>query len=338
MVDAPSIVVAGAGSIGCYVGGMLAVSGRKVTLVARPRISAEIKSHGLTLTNLDGSVMRASPQDLVATETPAAFADADVVLVTVKSRDTAAIASQIRDHAPKTATIVSLQNGVKNAEVLRSVLDGWDIRAAMVPYNVVPLGQGGYHRATDGDTVVEAGPGQIGALLSMPTIPMQESNDIVGVQWGKFLINLNNALNALSGLPLQTQLRNRAWRRLMAAQWTEALAVLRANGIDPRPTTPLPVAAVPFVLRLPTAMFQRIAGAMLQIDPQARTSMSYDLIEGRPTEIDVLQGEIVRLGKACGRPTPINGMVADVIRSAEIAGQGLPNISPSALWAELNGK
>lgn len=74
---------------------------------------------------------------------------------------------------------------------------------------------------------------------------------------------------------------------------------------------------------------------MLRIDPQARTSMAYDLMQGRPTEVDALQGEVVRLARAVGLPAPINAMVLDVLRSAEIAGEGLPDLSPAALRAEL---
>ncbi len=74
---------------------------------------------------------------------------------------------------------------------------------------------------------------------------------------------------------------------------------------------------------------------MVKIDPQARASMSYDLMDGRPTEIDVLQGEIVRLGASLGVPTPINATVADVLRTAEEAGEGLPNLTAAALRSEI---
>ena len=121
----------------------------------------------------------------------------------------------------------------------------------------------------------------------------------------------------------------------MADQWVEALQIIHRCGFRPVSSTPVSVKVIPWVLRLPTVVFTRLAGAMLKIDPQARTSMAYDLMEHRPTEIDALQGEIVRMGAEIGMPTPINAMVMDVVRTAEEAGEGLPNLSPQALRREL---
>jgi 2-dehydropantoate 2-reductase len=333
--DAPHIVIAGAGSIGCFIGGMLAAGGRRVTLLARPRIAAEIRSHGLTLTDLDGMAINIGTDDLQVTEDASCLQEADLVLVTVKSRDTAAIGKLIDIHAPADATVISLQNGIGNAQVLRAALPGRDLRAGMVPFNVVPMGQGCYHRAVEGDIVIEAGPHSLAQVLAVSGMDCRESGDIVNIQWGKFLVNLTNALNALSGLPLYQQLQDRQWRRLMADQWAEALRILRAQGIRPVSSTPLPVLLIPWVLRLPTGLFTRIASRMLHIDPQARTSMSYDLMEGRPTEIDALQGEVLRRAAALGLAAPINAMVVDVMQTAERAGEGLPDLSPKALRAEL---
>ena len=332
----PHIVVAGAGSIGCFIGGLLAAAGRNVTLLVRPRIAAEIRAHGLTLTDLDGMAVQVRADAIGLSEDPVCMEEADVVLVTVKSRSTDALGREIAQHAPRHAPVVSLQNGVTNAEVLRKRLPGRDVRAGMVAFNVVPMGQGCYHRAVEGDVVVEAGPGDLAAVMQAPGLECVESRDIESVQWGKFLMNLNNALNALSGLPLQEQLKNRGWRRLMAEQWAEAYSVLKACGIKPKSFTPVPVGALPLVLRLPNAIFLRLASAMLKIDPQARASMSYDLMEGRPTEIDALQGMVVRKGAEAGVPTPINAMVVDVMKTAELAEEGLPNLTPESLRAELS--
>ncbi|MDF3415766.1 2-dehydropantoate 2-reductase [Sulfitobacter sp. M57] len=331
----PHIVVAGAGSIGCFVGGLLAAAGCNVTLLARPRIAAEIRAHGLTLTDLDGMAVRVGADEIGVRTEPSALATADVVLVTVKSRDTEAIGALIDTHAGRAAQVVSLQNGVTNAPELCRLLAALDVRAGMVPFNVVPMGQGCYHRAVAGDIVIEAGAGDLASVLSVPGLVCTESREIENVQWGKFLMNLNNALNALSGMPIQAQLKNRDWRRLMADQWSEALRVIQRHGIRPMSSTPVPVSMIPWVLRLPTGVFTRVAAAMLRIDPQARTSMSYDLMEGRATEIDALQGVVVRMGQTLGIATPINAMVWDVMCAAELAGEGLPDLTPQALRREL---
>jgi 2-dehydropantoate 2-reductase len=318
------IVIAGAGAIGCFVGGLLAAAGHRVTLLARPRVIEEITIHGLTLTDFSGMHVNVDGGELGLAEDVTCLSHADLVLVTVKSGDTADIADVIKRHALQTAPVISLQNGLTSAVTLKEVLPERDVRPAMVPFNVVPQGQGVFHRATSGDIVIGDGPGGWAAVLTVPHLAVTERADIEAVQWGKFLINLNNALNALSGLPLQEQLRNRDWRRLMADQWAEALRVLRAQGIAPASTTPVSVGMIPWILRLPTWLFTRVAASMLTIDAAARTSMSHDLMAHKPTEIDALQGEVVRRGMDVHIATPINAAVLSLVAKASNAAKGLP--------------
>lgn len=158
-------------------------------------------------------------------------------------------------------------------------------------------------------------------------------DNITGVQWGKLLVNLNNALVALSNLPLREQLSQRPWRALFADQWREALRVVKAEGIDPVSTTPLPASLTPFILKLPDALFQRIAASMVKIDPTARSSMWEDLQRGRRTEIDHLQGLIVTLAERHGLQAPLAARIVKLIRSAEQAGKGSPGLAPEQIRA-----
>ncbi len=174
----------------------------------------------------------------------------------------------------------------------------------MVPFNVVQTrevdGRPRFHRATSGKVLIGTGIAGLRSLLDVPGLAVGEQADIKAVQWGKLLFNLNNALNALSGLPLATQLADRRWRRLLAAQIEEALAVLRASGIRPARIESVPPGLIPFILRLPDAVFRVAARRMLAIDPQARSSMWEDLERRRSTEIDHLQGAIVTLAARGG--------------------------------------
>jgi 2-dehydropantoate 2-reductase len=225
------IVVAGAGSIGCFVGGLLAAAGRNVTLLARRRVIEEIHANGLHLTSLEGGDWRVAAPAIGLMEAPAAMAGAKIVLVTVKSLDTAAMADLIAAHAPADAVIVSLQNGVDNVPLLRERLPGRRVLAGMVPFNVVSMGGGHVHRATSGDIVLERDDADTAAQLSVPGLAIIPSDRMTDVQWGKLLFNLNNAINALSNLPLREQLSQRPWRRILAAQMAEALAAMKAAGI-----------------------------------------------------------------------------------------------------------
>lgn len=314
---APRIVIAGAGAIGCYVGGVLAQGGLEVSFLGRAPVLDSLRSTGLTLSDYTGSKITIAAPGLDLHETPEALAQADLILVCVKSAATAEMAAQIAAHARPEAIIISLQNGMGHADTLRAALPGRDIRAGMVPFNVVPLAPGHYHRASSGDIVIAAGAGALDETMRAAGLQVTQSEEIEAVQWGKFLLNLNNAVNALSGLSLHDQLLSRPWRLLMADQMSEALRVLRAHGCAIRPTTPVPAALVPHVLRLPTPLFRRLAAKMLTIDPQARTSMAYDLDTGRPTEIDALQGRIIAMGREKSIPTPITTALHTAVRAAE---------------------
>lgn len=335
------IVIAGAGAIGCFCGGLWAAAGHSVTLLGRGRILGPIAQRGLRLTDYAGLDQRVEARQLRCSEDPAVLAEADLVVVAVKSNGTAAMGQLIAQYAPPNAPVLSFQNGVTNVDLLRQMLPGRDLRAAMVPFNVVPAAppeaaEGaavlpGYHRASSGEILIAEGSGHWARFLTVPGLPVGETPDITGVQWGKLLINLNNALNALSGLPLKTQLQSRAWRRLMADQMSEALRVMRAAGLRPVSTTPLPAWTIPHILRLPNWAFTRIAAQMLTIDPAARSSMAQDLLQGRITEVDALQGEIQRLGLAHGVATPVCDVVIQLIRQAEMKKTGLPKLQPGQI-------
>ena len=326
------IVVAGAGSIGCFVGGLLAAANRRVSLLARPHVIVEIENNGIRLTSFEGLERRVAPHEVSLSGDPSILGDAGVVLVTVKSTDTVDIADQIARYASPEAAIVSLQNGVGNVAVLRQRLPGRRVLAAMVPFNVIALGDGRFHRATSGDIVVERDDElDTAALLSAPGLGMRSTNNIVGVQWGKLLINLANAINALSDLPLREQLAQRPWRMLLADQMAEALTAMKAEGIKPVSATPAPPSLAPHLLRLPDMLFELILGRTMKIDHKARSSMWEDLQRGRRTEIDFLQGVIVQLAERHGLRAPLSRRVVALIKSAEFAGKGSPGLTPEQI-------
>jgi 2-dehydropantoate 2-reductase len=331
MISDRPICVAGAGSIGCFVGGMYAAAGRRVALLARPRVIGEIGGHGLRLTDFDGLERRIGAERLTLSENPSILSEAGAVLVSVKSADTAAVADLIAQHAPPDAVIISLQNGVGNVPALRQRLPGRRVLAGMVPFNVVARGEGHFHRATSGDIVIEQDEAGTANVLSVPGLKMRPTPDIAGVQWGKLLINLNNALNALSDLPLRQQLAQRGWRRLFADQMAEGLEVVKAEGIRPVSSTPVPAGLTPHLLRLPDAVFTTLLRGAMKVDPEARSSMWEDLQRGRRTEIDYLQGVIIAIAEKHGLQVPLSRRVLALVKAAEAAGKGAPGLTPEQI-------
>ena len=326
-----TIGVAGAGSIGCFVGGMLLAGGRRIALLARPRVIAEIEADGLRPTSFEGFDRTITANAFTLSDNPSIFADAGVVLVTVKSADTLEMADIIARSAPPDVVVVSLQNGVGNVEVLRNRLPGRHVLGGMVPFNVIALGKGRFHRATSGDIVIEQDDAGSAEKLSVPGLKMRATDNIDGVQWGKLLVNLNNALNALADLPLRKQLAQRPWRALFADQMVEGLAAIRAEGITPVSPTPIPARWMPPLLRLPDAIFEAMLGRTMKIDPEARSSMWEDLQRGRRTEIDYLQGVITGIAERRGLDAPLSHRIVALIREAEADGKGSPGLSPEQI-------
>jgi 2-dehydropantoate 2-reductase len=169
--------------------------------------------------------------------------------------------------------------------------------------------------------------------LGVTGVPVAERGDMTGVLWGKLLLNLNNALNALAGVPLAAELADRRWRRLLARQIDEGLAVLKAAGIRPAPIEKVPPRAVPRILRLPDWLFRRVARSMLAIDPEARSSMWEDLGARRPTEIDHLQGAILALAAKTGVRVPLTRRIVELVKAAEAARAGSPRLAPERIGA-----
>ncbi|GAA0270030.1 2-dehydropantoate 2-reductase [Cryptosporangium japonicum] len=329
------IVVLGAGLIGLYVGGALHASGAEVALIGRERMRRFTEAP-LALTDLDGGRTEIPAGALDYSLDPTALADAGLVLLAVKSADTGAAADLLAAHAPQRPVVLSLQNGVGNVDVLQTRLPDYEIVPGMVPFNVVSPSPGRLHRATEGGLMA----GRTHALdewlpaFAAAGLPVTLRADFAPVQWGKMLLNLNNAVNALAGVPLRAELSQRAYRRVLALLVEEALAVLRAAGIRPARVTKVPPGALPTLLRVPDALFTRLAGAMLRIDPEARSSMAEDLDAGRRTEVEYLNGAVVRLAERAGVDAPVNRKVVALVHAAEE--HGAPSLTGAQLLAEVS--
>jgi 2-dehydropantoate 2-reductase len=325
----PHIVVHGAGSIGCFVGGAWLAAGLDVAFLGRERLKTEIAEHGLTLGDPDGWHIRFEP-DRVTFDTKAAMLrKADIVLLTVKSVGTAVAAKEIGRHLRKGATVISLQNGISNAETLRALLPRHEIVQAMVPYNVVHLGPGRWHRATDGDLYAEDNETMRGLAARIGDRPgrLKLSGDMPAVAWSKLLLNLNNALNALSGLTYLEELKQRDYRRVFAAAIVETLDLLERAGIAPAKIGAVGPRLLPHVIGSPDFVFNNLFLRVQKIDPKGRGSMADDFDAGRPTEVDYLNGEVVKLAERLGRKAPVNQAIVGLVKQAEAGVQRSWNAS-----------
>jgi 2-dehydropantoate 2-reductase len=325
------IAVFGAGSIGCFVGGSLLAAGNDVRLIGRERMQAQLQQHGLILTDWQGRRHTLEPQQIRYATDASALGDADLILVTVKSAATPDAARHIAQHAKPGALVISLQNGIGNDDLLRATLPRQTVLGGMVPFNVVQMGAGRLHRGTEGELAIQAAPVLAAwqAEFARAGLPLSSPADFRALQWGKLLLNLNNPVNALANIPLKAELEQRAFRQCLAALIEEALGVLQQAGIVPARVAAVPAWALVPLLRLPNGLFRLIAGSMLKIDPEARSSMWEDLQAGRTTEIDYINGAVVQLAQQLGIHAPRNQKIIELIRQAEQHG------APSADGAQL---
>lgn len=312
------IVILGAGSIGCYVGGRLAAAGANICFIGRPRMQAIVQDNGLQLSHFNQSQVRVSAKQFEFTTDADRLAAADIVILTVKSQDTAAAAKQLKNKLKARATVISLQNGVCNVARLQELLNNVKIVGGMVPFNVVNQGQGRFHCGTEGNLCMQSAdlPNKLLRYFDKAGLAVTQYKDIEAVQWGKLLMNLNNALNALSDMPLQQQLSDRHYRRVLALCIAEALHCMDKAKIKPVRVGKVMPRMLPFALRLPDNIFQLLAKGMLKMDPEARSSMWEDLQAQRQPEIDYLNGAIVLLGKQTGIATPINQKIVALVGEA----------------------
>lgn len=305
----------GGGAVGCYFGGMLARAGAPVTLIARAQHVAEIKRRGLRFEGLHFQ------EDIpMAAETNvAAVRGAQVLLFSVKSLDTEAAAQSLAAHLDPDAIVLGLQNGVDNIERIRRHLPN-PVIPAVVYVAAAMAGPGVVRHTGRGDLVIGAldrpgsgaslPPGsleEVAALFARADIPCRISENIEGELWAKLLMNCAyNAISALGRAQYGRIAATPAALEVMKAAVREVLAVARADGV----TLP-PGDLVDAACRLADAM----AGAT--------SSTAQDIARGKRTEIDYLNGYVVRRGEARGVPTPVNQTLHALVKLLEDAG-GMP--------------
>lgn len=335
----PHIAILGAGSIGCYIGGCLRKAGARVTFIGRQRMGQQLHENGMHLSDWRGRNSQLPSQEINFTLSIDVLAEADYVLVAVKSGDTYQVATTISRVVNPKAIIISLQNGVRNAQILRESLPQHVVLKGMVPFNVISAGNGKFHCGTEGDLIIEEHP-QVEALLGVfenAQLPVTRSTNLTAIQWGKLLMNLNNSVNALSGIPLRDQIDDPRFRKITALSQKEALRLLKQAGISPARVGKVSPILLPLILGLPNWIFRHIAGAMLKIDPEARSSMYEDLQLCRNTEVDFINGEIVALARSMNLSAPVNQAIVELVHQAQQQKAGSPMIRADDLFQRLTG-
>lgn len=328
------VAILGAGSIGCWIGGHLIKGGADVTLIGRARYAADIAKHGLRLTHFERPEIHLEAVDFQTD--PAALKGAEIIALCVKSQDTHSAAQQILKFAP-TACVVSFQNGIRNPETLSGILPPETIVPAIVPFNVTPTQPGGFHCGTTGALMIETGRSIEALELALEAAgqPVEMRDSLISDQWAKMIVNLNNGLNTLSGGPLKDGLLQRDYRRALAACVEEAMEIAQKNSVEVGTFNGRAPSMLVKTLRMPNWIYRIIMQSLVKIDAKARSSMLDDLEGGKLSEIEYLQGEIVKQAEKIGAAAPHNRAILDAVQDAFAKGKS-PQMSGAAILALLN--
>lgn len=292
------VAVMGAGAVGCYFGGMLARAGHDVTLIARPQHVEAIRRDGLRMEtkSFDEQVRLAAVTDAQGA------AGADLVLFCVKSMDTEDAGRQIRPFLRPDTLVLCLQNGVDNADRLRAVLPDHAAAAAVVYVATEMAGPGHLKHHGRGELVIEpaAGSERAAQALAAAGVPTDVSANVRGALWLKLILNCAyNAVSAIAQKPYGENVQGVGIRDVMRDVVDECLAVAHADGVQ------VPGDAHAATRKLVESM------------PSQYSSTAQDLARGKPTEIDFLNGYVVRRGQALGIPTPANRVLWALVKLIE---------------------
>ena len=289
--------VMGAGAVGCYYGGMLARAGHEVVLIARPQHVQAIAQHGLLLETQ--SFTEHVP--LQASSEPAAVRGAQCVLLCVKSTDTENAAAALAPHLAPDAVVLSLQNGVDNAERAQAVLPQ-TVLPTVVYVAVGMAGPGHVKHHGRGELVIGPSPHTtaLQAEFARAGVALQISDNVAGALWTKLIINCAyNALSAITQLPYGRLVQGPSVPAVMDDAVDECLAVAQARGVV-----------------LPADIREQVRAIATTMAGQ-RSSTAQDLARGKPSEIDYLNGHVVRQGEQLGIATPVNRTLQALVKTLE---------------------
>ena len=292
------IAVMGAGAVGCYYGGMMARTGHEVVLIGRAQHVEAVRRDGLLL---DTQSFREQVPIAASTE-PAAVRGAALVLCCVKSTDTASAAADMAPHLDNATLMLSLQNGVDNAERLQALL-GREVAPAVVYVATEMAGPGHVRHHGRGELVI--GPSAASAMLvdafAAAGVPVQISDNVIGALWAKLILNCAyNALSAITQMPYGRLVQGEGVESVMRDVVGECLTVAAAEGVT------VPGDAWEAV--------ERIARTM----PAQFSSTAQDIARRRRSEIDHLNGYVLKKGAARGIATPVNRLLHTLVRLIEV--------------------
>ncbi len=299
------IAIVGPGSIGCLFGGLLSQGGHDVWLVDRHAERAHLLDRrGIWVSGVSGEFR--SP--VHATNQPRDVGAADLVLIAVKSYDTAAAAVTAQSMVTPETSVLTLQNGLGNLETLQQALGADRVIAGVTSQAATLIAPGQVHHAGVGMTVIGEPSGEVSERLtatesafSEAGVQVELTTQLPSVMWAKLAVNAGiNAVATLAQVRNGGIMESASLRQVLRSVVSEVEQVAQAKSI-----------------RLPRSDMVLHAEETCQRTANNLNSMLQDYYRQRRTEVDAINGAVVREGAAVGVPTPVNRALADLIRGLE---------------------
>jgi 2-dehydropantoate 2-reductase len=315
-------LVVGAGAIGCLVGGRLAAADHDVTLVARDWLAHRIADSGLRL-NIRGETIYVPNLAAVTTVAEAIFefGPFDLALFTMKSYDTASGIQELQASLDRPLSVMSLQNGVGNEQLLSEAFGAHRVIAGIITAPAEMPVPGVIRAGSGGIGLAPLNPAKsvtsVVAALQSARFETRVYDDWRALKWSKLLLNLiGNATSAILDWPPEQIFSNARLFDLEWRAWQEALAVVAVQGLR---VVSLPGYPLPWALRLlrwtpPSLLQSMLKRAIVRGRGGKMPSLHIDLEKGKPSsEVTVLNGAVVDVGRQLGIPTPVNAVLTETL-------------------------
>jgi len=336
-------LIFGAGLIGGYLSGVMASQAVSVAMIARASVQ-EKYAGGMQLSDYQGNeAVIAAPVFVAADNAAAVISSSDstapcqFLWLTVKCTAVAAALAEVATWIDDRTIIFCCQNGLGSDALVKERFPHNRVLRVMVPFNVAQIKPGHLHRGSEGDLCIESDADDIKQLVSQincPLMPVHGSTEMQAVLAAKLQLNLANAVNALADVPVKSMLEQRDYRRCIALLMKEWVAVAAKKQLVLPKLTAIPAQRIPGFITLPNFLFRLFAQKMLAVDPTVRTSMWWDLSQGKLSEVEYLNGAVVRQGKTVAVACPANERIVALVHDIE-SGKCQQGISAPDLLAEL---
>jgi len=310
--------VIGLGAVGTIVGGILKKSERDVVFIGKPNQVDIINKNGIKINGLNGLIHIKNPK---TSSDFSILKDVDFIIICVKSYDTRKLASQIKTYIKKSAIILSLQNGINNSNIISKTTGNKTI-SGIVLFNALYVKPGESELTIRGGLLIEdeksSSEGVQGLIESFNLVGLSSisAENIKGYQWSKLIVNLQNAVTALTGQSIKDSIINTDTRSILIATMNEGMNVLKKSNISINSLPDMDPKKMINRLSFYNSIILRIGSKLLRLQ-NARTSMWQSISRGKQTEINFINGEIVSLAKKNKLRAPINEKLVKLIKEAE---------------------